>query len=263
MPKFVTVPLVAGLILMMPPLAFATGTETATVITAPLLSGDVEFQTNFVARGISQSQGQPSLHAKLDINPDDGVYGGIDAYSIDWIDQLYPGDSVDTEVDGWLGYRKHFGAGWTTKAGFLRIQFPGHYVRQSPPADQPNSTEAFGSIAWKDLTAQLSYAITDYVNTPDSSGTVYLNVSASRPVGAWTLDAAIGRVHAAGHDPISGRPNSRLDYTDYKLSVACDLGSGISLTLAHTWTNADSSIYTLKGYAVAGHHAWLSLEKDF
>ena len=231
---------------------------------APLFSGDVQFKTNYVARGISQSQGQPSVQAGIDVNPGDGVYAGVAGDSINWIDQIYPSDSVDTEVDGWLGYRERSGSGWTSQVGFKRIQFPGHYVPQSPPVDQPNSTEAFSSVAWYGLSAQLNYAVTDYVNTPGSKGTVYLSVSASQPIGAsWTLVAALGRVREAGQDPVTGRSNSRLNNTDYKLSIACDLGSGISLTLAHTWTNADPNIYTLNGYALAGHHTWLSLEKDF
>jgi len=242
----------------------AAPASTAATVPAALFSGDVEFRTNFVARGISQSQGQPSLQAEIDVNSGDGIYGGIDGDSINWIDRLYPGDSVDTELDAWLGYRRHFGSGWITKAGLVRIQFPGHYMQQSPPADQPNATEAFGYLAWKSLSAQLNYAVTNYVGTPDSKGTVYLSVSASQPVdGPWTLDASIGRVAHTGHDPITGQPNSRFDATDYKLSVACAIGSGISLTLAHTWTNAAPSTYTLDGYDLAGHHAWLSLEKVF
>jgi uncharacterized protein (TIGR02001 family) len=229
-----------------------------------LFSGDVQFRSNFVARGISQSQGQPSLQAEIDVNSGEGVYAGVDGDSINWIDQLYPGDSVDTEVDGWLGYRKRLGSGWTTKAGFVRIQFPGRYVQQSPPADEPNATEAFGYIAWKAFSAQLNYAVTNYVNTPDSKGTVYLSLSASQPVGgSWTLGAGLGRVAVSGRNPVDGQSNSRFNYTDYKLSIAFALGSGFSLTLAHTWTNANLKIYTLKGYAVAGHHTWLSLEKDF
>ena len=231
---------------------------------APLFSGDLRFRGNFVARGISQSQGQPSIQAEIDVNSGDGVYGGVDGDSINWIDQLFPGDSVDTELDGWLGYRKHFGADWAAKAGFVRIQFPGHYAQQSPPVDQPNSTEAFGYVAWKAFSAQLNYAVTNYVGTPDSRGTAYLSVSATQPVGdAWTLGADLGRVHHTGRDPVTGQPNSHSDYTDYKLSIAYDLGSGISLTLAHTWTNADAGAYTLKGYDLAGHHTWLQLEKDF
>ena len=230
----------------------------------PLFSGDVQFRTNYVARGISQSQGEPSVQGEIDVNSGDGVYGGVDGNSINWIDQLYPGDSVDTQVDGWLGYRKHFGPGWTTKAGFMRIQFPGHYAQQSPPASQPNSTEVFGYLAWNGMSAQLNYAITNYVNTPDSKGAVYLSVSATLPVGRyWTLAASLGRVAQAGHNPVTRQANSRLNYTDYKLSVVCDLGSGMNLTLAHTWTNADPEIYTLNGYAVAGYHTWLSLEKEF
>ena len=247
---------------------FYTWTARADEMPGPmatsLFGGDVQFKTNYVARGISQSQGQPSLQGQIDVNSGDGVYGGIAGYSINWIDQAYPGDSVDTEVDGWFGYREHFGSGWTSKVGFKRIQFPGHYVQQSPPADQPNSTEAFGSVVWNGLSAQLNYAVADYVNTPDSKGTIYLGVAASQPFGgSWTLGAALGRVREAGHDPVSGRSNSRLNYTDYRLSVACDLGSGMSLALTHTWTNADLSIYTLNGYALAGHHTSLSLEKDF
>src|ERR1700733_11103847 len=125
-------------------------------VSASLLSGDVQFRSNFVARGISQSQGQPSLQAEIDLNSGDGVYGGIDGDSINWIDQLYPGASVDTELDGWLGYRRHFGSDWTTKAGFARVRSRGHYVQQSPSVDQANSTEAFGYIAWKGLSAQLN-----------------------------------------------------------------------------------------------------------
>jgi len=229
-----------------------------------LFSGDVQFRTNFVARGISQSQGQPSVQGEIDVNSGDGVYGGVDGNSINWIDQAHPGDNVSLNADGWLGYRKHFDSDWTSEIGFKRIQFPGHYMHQSPPVDQPNATEAFSYLAWKGLSAQLNYAVTNYVNTPDSKGTVYLSVSASQPIGgSWTLGAGLGHVAVAGHDPVTGRPNSRLNNTDYKLSVACELGSGVSLTLEHTWTNADLNIYTLNGYALAGHHTWLSLEKDF
>ena len=234
--------------------------------TAPAspFGGEVQFRTNFVARGISQSQGQPSVQGEIDYNPGDGVYAGMDGNSINWIDRLHPGDDVALDADVWLGYRQHYGPGWMAKAGFIRMQFPGHYAQQTPPADQPNFTEAFGYLAWNGLSMQLNYAVTDYAGTPDSEGTVYLNVSASQPIGGpWTLGAGLGRVHQAGHDPVSGWSNSRFDYTDYKLLLACDFGSGISLTLAHTWTNGDLGIYMIDGYSVAGHHTWLSLEKTF
>ena len=245
------------------PGAGADETAGTPAASAPLFGGDVQFSSNFVARGIAQSQGQPSVQGEIDYNPGDGVYGGVDGDSINWINQLHPGDDVSLDADGWLGYRAHFGSDWITQLGFKRMQFPGHYALQSPPVAQPNFTEAYGSIAWKGLSAQLNYAVTDYAGNPDSKGTVYLSVSASQPIGAWTLAAGLGHVHQAGRDPVSGQSNSRFDYTDYKLSVGCDLGSGISLTLAHTWTNGDLGIYMINGYAVAGHHTWLSLEKTF
>lgn len=237
---------------------------SAEAASAPLFSGEVQFRSDFVARGISQSQGQPSVQGEIDYNTSDGIYGGVDGNSINWINRLHPGDDVSLDADAWLGYRRHFGSDWTTKLGIVRIQFPGHYVRQSPPVDQPNATEAFGYVAWRGLSAQLNYAVTNYVGTPDSKGTVYLSISACQPVGlSWMLGAALGRVSHTGHDPVTGQSNARFDYTDYKLSATYALGSGISVTLARTWTNADPTVYVIGSYAIAGHHTWLSLEKDF
>ncbi len=229
-----------------------------------LFSGNVQFMTNYVGRGLAQSLGQPSVEGEIDYNSGPGIYGGIDANSINWIDQLYPGDSVDMEVDGWLGYRTIYDADWTTKFGVLRLQFPGRYVQQTPPTDQPNTTELFGYVAWKGLSAQLNCSITNEFATPDSKGSCYANLTAEQALDAdWTLTEHIGRRNETGKSPTTGASNSINSYTDWKLAVAYDLGSGMSLTLAHTWTNADPAGFTLNGYYVGGHHTWLLLEKDF
>jgi uncharacterized protein (TIGR02001 family) len=239
--------------------ARAWGDEAAT------FGGNVQFMSNYVARGFSQSQGQPAEKGEIDFNPDSpGFYADLAGGSINWIDQLYPGDSVDLEVDGCIGDRTSYGLDWATKIGVVRIQFAGHYVPQTPPVDQPNSTELFGSVAWKGLKAQLNYALTNYVATPDSRGTTYLDLSASQAAGeSWTLDVHIGRTYLTGTDPGNGERNRLNDRTDYKLSATYALGSGVSLTLAHTWVNGDPARFTLDGYHLGGHHTWLLLEKDF
>ena len=99
----------------------------------PLITGNVQFMTNYVGRGLAQSLGNPSVEGELDVNNNTtgGFYGGMDANSINWIDALYPGDDVGMEVDGWAGYRMRVGEDWLWKAGFLRLQFPGSYVPQT------------------------------------------------------------------------------------------------------------------------------------
>ncbi len=233
---------------------------------APLITGNVQFMTNYVGRGLAQSLGNPSVEGELDVNnnTDGGFYGGVDANSINWIDALYPGDDVGMEVDGWAGYRMRVAEDWVWKAGFLRLQFPGNYVPQTPPVAEPNTTEAYGYLAWKSYSVRLNYSVTESFGTPDTKGSLYLDLNGSQDLGAhFALGEHLGRNQKAGSDPVTGVSHRLNDYTDYKLSLVYDFGQGLSLTLAHSWTNADPGRYTLRRYDVGGHHTWLLLEKDF
>ena len=51
---------------------------------SPLLSGNAQFMTNYVGRGLAQSLGNPSVEGELDVNndTDGGFYGGNDANSM-------------------------------------------------------------------------------------------------------------------------------------------------------------------------------------
>lgn len=229
-----------------------------------LISGNVQFMTNYVGRGLAQSLGNPSVEGELDVNSADGLYGGVDGNSINWIDALYPGDDVGVEIDFWAGWRQHFGADWMMKAGFLRLQFPGNYVPQTPPVAEPNTTEAFGYLGWKSYSARLNYSVTESFGTPDTKGSVYLDLNGAQDLGGgFSLLEHLGFNRKTGHDPVSGLSHRLNNYTDYKIGAAYAFGEGVSLTLAHTWTTADPARYTLHGYFVGGHHTWLLLEKDF
>lgn len=230
----------------------------------PSFTGNVQFMSNYVGRGLSQSVGQSSVEAELDYDPGEGVYAGLSGYSIGILDELYPGDSASLLLEASAGYKRAFGQDGLWKSGVQRVQFPGRYVAQPQPMEEPNTTEAIAYLRWKGLSMKLNYAVTDYYGTFGSRGSVYADLSASQPLdGRWTLGAHLGRKMLAGRSSVDGLANSRRDYTDYKLSVSCALGSGISLTLAHTWTDANPVFYTVHGYDVSGHQTWLLLEKDW
>ena len=231
---------------------------------SPLFYGNVQFMSNYVAIGLSQSVGQPGVEAELDYNAGDGVYAGLSGNSTNWVQELYPGSSVSLEMNAWAGYRRHFAGDWMFKAGLLRLQFPGHYAPQTPPAAEPNTTEAFGNLAWKELSLKLTVALTDSFGKPDSRGSWHLDLAATHPLdSSWTLESHLGRKQDTGTNPLTHLSNSRADYTDYKLSLAYAFDARTSLTLAHTWTNGDSRVFTLHGYDLAGHHTWMLLERDF
>ena len=230
------------------------------------VSGNVQFMTNYVGRGLAQSLGNPSVEGELDFNSNDGLYGGVDGNSINWVDQVYPGDSVGVEIDYWAGWRQHLSPDVVTKFGLLRLQFPGNYVQQNPPTDEPNTTEAYGYIAWKAYSARLNYSVTNAFATPDSKGSMYLDLNGSQILyGPLSFSEHLGRSQRRGTNRTTGvpLPNDRSSYTDYKLALSYALPDGMSLTLAHTWTNANPQLFTLHGYVVSGHHTWLLLEKDF
>ncbi|MGH8371956.1 MAG: TorF family putative porin [Gammaproteobacteria bacterium] len=230
---------------------------------ANMLTGYVTLMSNYIGRGLAQSVGNPSAQAELDYNPSDGLYAGLDGTSINWIDQVYPGDSVSLELDGYAGYRKTDGD-WTLKGGVLRLQFPGRYVPQTPPVARPDTTELFGFVGWRALSAKLNYSITNAFGTPDSRSSWYLDLSATAPLNeSWSLGAHIGRKQSRGHDPVTGLANTRTSYTDYRLTVTRAFAEHTSIALAYTWTNANPALYTLNGYNVGGRHLAITLEKDF
>lgn len=227
-------------------------------------NGYTQLMSNYIGRGLAQSVGEPSLQTEFEYIDDSGFYADLDLTSINWIDQLYPGDSVSVEVDIVLAFRRSFAQDGLWKAGFLRLQFPGRYVEQSPAVAEPHTTEVFGYIGWKNLSAKLNYSLTDAFGTPDSKGTWYLDLSASKPVQEnWLFSAHVGRKQARGSNPDSGTRNSRTNYNDFKLAAAYLLPENYSVEIAKTWTTANPDYYTLNDYNVAGHHWAFTVKKAF
>lgn len=242
----------------------AAGMANAYADEPQAVTGYVAMSSNYVGRGLAQSVGEPSLLAELNYIDGDGFYAGVSAASINWIDQLYPGNSVSIEVDGWLGYRRSFADDWLFKGGVLRLQFPGHYAPQDPPVARPDTTELFASIGWRMVSAKLNYAVTDSFGTPDSRGSWYFDVSASLPLGTdWSAGAHIGRKQGRGRHPITGVSHGQSSYTDYKVSLTRYFPKALSMDLAYARTNANPSLYTLNDYNVAGNHVWVMLQKSF
>jgi uncharacterized protein (TIGR02001 family) len=231
--------------------------DTAT----PLFYGYVQLMNNYVSRGLSQSVGEASAQAEIDVNAGAGPYLNLGAVRLGWVDKLYPGDSVHVEVDGIVGYRVLFDDG-QAKFGVLRIQLPGHYATGVPLL---NTTEAFGYVAWKNVSARLNVSVTDAFATPNSRGAWYLDLNATQPLGeGWSALAHYGRRQSRGTNPVTGADNAKLfSYNDYKVGVARDFGHGWSLTAFYSYADTDPKLFTLNNYDVGGGHLSAVLEKDF
>lgn len=227
-----------------------------------LVYGYVQLMNNYIGRGLSQSVGKPSWQAEVDANPGNGLYGNLSAVHMGWVDKVYPGASAHTEVDGVIGWRQLIGRDWELKGGVLQLQFPGSYP---PRSNRPDTTEVFGYVRWKSLSARLNVDVTDSFGTPDTKGAWYLDTNASHSLNDdWVIGAHIGRKQSRGNDPVTGADHAKLfSYSDYKVALTRLFAHGWNVTLMHTWTTANPAIYTLGDYFVGGHHTSLVLENDF
>ncbi len=219
---------------------------------------------NYVGRGLAQSVGNPSMQTEFEYIDSSGFYADLDFTTINWINELYPGNSVSVEVDVVLAYRQRFAEHGLWKAGLLRLQFPGRYVEQTPAVDEPHTTEAFAYIGWKSFSAKLNYSLTDAFGTPNSDGSWYLDLAASTQWNdTWWFGLHAGRKQARGRHPDTGFEHHRTSYTDFKVAAAYWFPDHYSVEIAKSWTNANPDYYTLNDYNVAGHHWVVTVKKTF
>jgi len=90
------------------------------------------------------------------------------------------------------------------------------------------------------LTAKYSRSLTNLFGNINSKGSQYLDLSATFDMGdGWTLTPHAGRQLV--------KNNAAYHYTDYSLTVAKDLGKGLTASLMAVDTNAKTGSYTWGG----------------
>lgn len=227
------------------------------------VSGYAMLMSNYVGRGLSQSVGEPSAQVEFNYYASSGWFAGLDVTTINWVDKVYPGSNVHLELDAYAGYRWVRGD-WIVRGYAMRVEFPGHYAPQTPPAQRPNTNEAVGYVAWRGLSAKLNYTLSDSYGTPNSQGSYYFDLGAGHALSEkWYVGAHAARKRASGRNPQTGLENSRSDYNAYKVSLTRSLGRDFYVSFEQTWTTAETALYTLDGYHVAGDHFAVTVQKTF
>jgi uncharacterized protein (TIGR02001 family) len=207
---------------------------------------NVSLTTNYLYRGISQSGAKPALQGGFDYANANGVYIGAWGSSISWLSDGGVASNAGLELDTYAGYKATAGA-VSYDVGFLRYNYPGNYngtmtvTGTSIPAVKADTNEIYGAVTYSIVTAKLSYALGDLFSVPNAKGSTYLDLSANYPIGdtGYTLGAHYGKqtykgsttdtAKAGGADPT---------YSDYRLSVTKDLGTGYFASLTYSKTNA-------------------------
>lgn len=200
----------------------------------PAVKANVSFTTNYVYRGITQTGAKPALQGGFDYAHASGFYAGAWGSNISWLSDFGAAAAASLEVDTYAGFRKAFSGDFSYDVGFLRYNYPGLYPLG---ATKPDTNEVYGAIGWKWLTAKYSRSLSNLFGVADSSGSSYVDLSASYTIEepGVTLGAHYGR------QTFSGAGNDALTYSDYKLSASRDF-SGFVLGLAYSSTNTRKGI---------------------
>ncbi|TWI13511.1 uncharacterized protein (TIGR02001 family) [Lysobacter ruishenii] len=224
--------------------------------------GSVTLASDYIFRGVSQTNGDPAVQAGVEYAADSGVYAGAWGSNVSWLsDYGATGLAVSNslELDVCAGYRGKLGERVSYDVGALYYGYPGDY-----PAgfNRPDTGEVYAglTVAATDalsLGAKYSHAVTDLFGYVDSDGSGYLDVNATYALGGgWTL------VAHGGEQWIEG--NEAYEYADWKLGVSKAFDNGFSLGLAYTDTDADEALYTNGyGHDIAGSAVALSVSKGF
>ena len=227
---------------------------------APAITGNVGFVSDYVFNGISQSYRSPAIQGGFDYAAANGLYVGTWASNISG--NQYTNASMEWDMYG--GYNGKVSEDLGYQVGLMSVMYPSGKAYNSVPESYKrwDTSEAILGATWKSLNIKLTYTLTDWYginnsgfaptmladnsSTADSSD-INLGSKGSTYIEAnYTYDIAEGLslgVHA-GHQKIQNF--SKLDYTDYKLSVT-KAYQGFNLGLSYTTTNAtDNSLYHVK-----------------
>ena len=238
--------------LVVPGMAMAADVETTehkegkhvVPASAHTVTSNVGLVSNYVYRGITQTVGEPALQGGFDYAHASGVYVGLWGSNVNWITGSGSAGNASLELDTYAGYKGGFAEDFSYDVGAVRYNYLGDYV---PPAGyvKADTSEIYGAIGYKWITAKYSYSLGDFLTVPEAKGTSYLELNASYTLAdsGVTLGAHYGKqtykgvaadaLVAGGFDP---------SYADYKVNVSKDF-SGYVLGLAYTDTNAKADGY--------------------
>ncbi len=226
------------------------------------LTGNVGLFSQYIYRGLTQTNEKAALQGGFDYAHSSGLYAGVWGSNISWIGDLVPGSSSSLELDTYFGYKNSFAEDFSYDVGFLRYNYPGSFPASM--TTKADTNELYGQLGYKWFTAKYSHSISDTFGTPNSKNTNYLDLSANFEVAdKLTLGLHVGKQTFKGDN--AGVSNDSLyTYTDYKASLTKDI-NGYMVGAAYFHTNAKDAGYfnAATNKNVGRDHFVVSVSKSF
>lgn len=201
----------------------ATGLVLGAGTVGAEISGNVALSSDYMFRGISQTDNTPAISGGFDYEHDSGFYAGVWASNVD--SAFFSGANV--EIDTYLGFAGGMD-NWSYDIGFLRYNYPGTNFSDN------NTNEFYGSVGYDfgvfSVAGGLAYS-PDFFGLDDSE---YYSLGVDIPVGDYSIALAYG---AQDMDDAK-------NYEHYSVGVS---GEAMGLGLDLTWHGSDDDAETFAG----------------
>lgn len=209
--------LAAAVLMTASPLAISTAAAEVT------FSGNVALTTDYVYRGISQTDEGAAIQGGFDLEHDSGFYAGV------WASNLDFGDDADIEIDYYAG----FGGEFSNKVGYdLGVLYYSYPDSDAADAGDYDFTEVYGSLSYDfgpaAVTGGLAYSGDFFGSTGDS---LYATVDVDVPL---PNDFALG-LHYGNQDI-----DDVDDYNEWNIGLSKSL-SGFDFALTYHDTDIDEN----------------------
>lgn len=204
---------------------------------APTLSANVALTSEYLFRGIAQTNGKPALQGGFDLAHASGFYAGTWGSSISWLSDGNADISASLEWDLYAGYTGSLGnAGLSYDVGALLYLYPGDYPTGMP---RPNTTELYLKLNWGGWSLGYSSNVSRHLfgaTTPsgsDTRGSGYTDLTYIYDFGhGWDASAHVGYQDVRGFAAAS--------YADFLLGVGKSLPWGrLGVSVVGTTANGD------------------------
>ena len=254
--------IIAGLVASAFVPAFATAADSPHTLT-----GNIGIYSQYIFRGLAQTDGDPALQGGFDYSHASGFYAGTWMSNVSWLRDfgVYNGGG-SLEMDFYGGYKGTFGGDFGYDIGLLQYYYPGSVI---PGGTKADTLELYGALSWKWLSAKYSHSLDNKTfGVPNSRGTYYIDLSANFPVtDKLTLSAHYGVQKFDGSTPAGVSNDSFASYDDYKLGISYALPQSFTLGAYYTDTSMDATqeaFYTTLGGRYVGKDAFtVFLSKSF
>lgn len=228
------------------------------------LSANIGLTSDYLFRGISQTQHQPAIQGGFDFAHESGFYLGAWGSNVEWVSALGLKESNSMELDLYGGFKGSMTKDLGFDVGVITYYYPGDRTATAQATGPtPDTTEVYAGLSYGIVTAKVNYVISNHFVGWGSEtdlfaktrGSYYLDLS-----GTYDLGGGWGVLGHVGYQNV--KDNDNASYTDWKVGITKDLGFGVA-TLAYTDTNADENAYTWAGDQVADGRVIVSFLKTF